>query len=107
MAEPPEDELAMCGIAGFSGAFAEDALREAGQVLAHRGPDDSGIYLNDDGIGLIHRRLSIIDLSPSGAQPMASADRSLIVTFNGEIYNYRELRAQLIAQGERFRGASD
>ena len=97
----------MCGIAGFSGTFAEDALREAGQVLAHRGPDDSGLYLNDDGIGLIHRRLSIIDLSPLGAQPMASADGSVVVTFNGEIYNYRELREQLVARGDRFRGSSD
>jgi len=97
----------MCGIAGFSGTFAEDALREAGQVLAHRGPDDSGLYLNDDGIGLIHRRLSIIDLSPLAAQPMATPDGSVVVTFNGEIYNYRELRAQLLAAGETFRSSSD
>jgi asparagine synthase (glutamine-hydrolysing) len=97
----------MCGIAGFSGAFSDEALREAGQLIAHRGPDDFGVYVNDQGIGLIHRRLSIIDLSPAGAQPMASPDGTVVVIFNGEIYNYRELRDELIRGGVCFRGHSD
>ncbi|MEX2156171.1 MAG: asparagine synthase (glutamine-hydrolyzing) [Gemmatimonadales bacterium] len=97
----------MCGIAGFSGTFSEDMLLDAGRLIAHRGPDDSGIYLNHQGIGLVHRRLSIIDLSPLGAQPMASPDGALVVVFNGEIYNYRELRDELIGRKASFRGHSD
>jgi asparagine synthase (glutamine-hydrolysing) len=97
----------MCGIAGFSGAFSDEMLREAGKLIAHRGPDDCGVYVNDQGIGLIHRRLSIIDLSPMGAQPMASPDGAVVLIFNGEIYNYRELRDELIGRGVRFRGHSD
>ncbi len=97
----------MCGLAGFSGAFSEERLREAGRLLAHRGPDDSGVYLNDHGIGLVHRRLSIIDLSPLGAQPMASSDGAIVIVFNGEIYNFRELRDDLSRRGVAFRGHSD
>jgi len=97
----------MCGIAGFSGAFSHTMLQEAGQLIAHRGPDACGVYVNDQGIGLIHRRLSIIDLSPTGAQPMTSPDGAVVVVFNGEIYNYRELRDRLICQGVAFRGHSD
>jgi asparagine synthase (glutamine-hydrolysing) len=97
----------MCGIAGFSGAFSHKMLHEAGQLIAHRGPDACGVYVNDQGIGLIHRRLSIIDPSPMGAQPMASPDGAVVVVFNGEIYNYRELRDELIGRGVSFRGHSD
>ena len=99
--------LTMCGIAGFSGEFTEHGLRLALGRLAHRGPDGSGVYLNDCGIGLAHRRLSIIDLSDSGAQPMASEDGVVVITFNGEIYNYRELRDELTQKGVVFRGHSD
>jgi asparagine synthase (glutamine-hydrolysing) len=76
-------------------------------MIAHRGPDDSGVYLNDLGIGLAFRRLAIIDLSPLGAQPMASPDGKVVIVFNGEIYNYRELRDELAARGVGFRGHSD
>jgi len=70
-------------------------------VIRHRGPDDAdALHLPDEGIGLAHRRLSIIDLSASGRQPMWDATRSVCIVYNGEIYNYRELRREL--EGERF-----
>jgi len=97
----------MCGLAGFAGKFTEQSLRDAGERIAHRGPDDAGTYLNDRGIGLTFRRLAIIDLSPLGAQPMASPDGRVVIAFNGEIYNYRELREELLARGVSFRGHSD
>jgi len=79
-----------------------------GDALAHRGPDASGTYLSPDGrLGLSHRRLSILDLSPAGAQPMFSADGSLVLSFNGEVYNYREIREELTGLGHAFRGGSD
>ncbi len=105
----------MCGIAG---AFAIDgrlrdvdpaasALRMA-DALAHRGPDGRGAWGDANvGIGLGHRRLSIIDLSPTGAQPMTSADGRYVISYNGEVYNFPELRAELEARGHRFRGTSD
>ena len=73
---------------------------------AHRGPDDSGTYL-DGPVGLGHRRLSILDLSPLGHQPMVSPDGRLVIVFNGEIFNYLELRAELVACGHSFRTSSD
>jgi asparagine synthase (glutamine-hydrolysing) len=76
--------------------------------MRHRGPDDAGLWWSGDGrVGLAHRRLAIIDLSPTGHQPMADASGRLHVTHNGEIYNYRELRRELEARGHRFRTASD
>src|SRR5258708_29686963 len=76
--------------------------------MAPRGPDGAGLWLSGDRrVGLAHRRLAIIDLSESGAQPMSSDDGALTITFNGEIYNYRELRAQLESRGHRFRTNSD
>ena len=101
----------MCGIAGKFFFDRErrvetELLRAMNRVLAHRGPDDSGIF-QDGAIGLAHRRLSIIDLSPGGHQPMANADGTLWITYNGEIYNFRELRAGLEADGVRFRSQSD
>lgn len=101
----------MCGIAGYfdcSGRFEGTALRSALRALAHRGPDDSGIFEDPDlGIGLAHARLSILDLSSLGHQPMMTDDRNLVLVFNGEIYNYRELRAELEDRGVVFRGQSD
>lgn len=98
----------MCGIAGFSGDFSEDQLKHASRSIAHRGPDAEGIWFNRrDGIGLAHRRLSILDLSPTGAQPMVSRDGAVVLVFNGEIYNFRELRSELETKGDRFRGHSD
>jgi asparagine synthase (glutamine-hydrolysing) len=100
----------MCGIAGI---FHPDVpkpvdparVRAMCDVLAHRGPDGSGIW-TAPGVGLGHRRLSIIDLD-GGAQPMASADGALVVSFNGEIYNFQEVRAELEARGHIFRTESD
>src|SRR5436190_15437318 len=89
----------MCGIAGFlsGGARSQDqnaaVLRQMADRLRHRGPDDEGIWVDAEaGISLAQRRLSIIDLSPAGHQPMLSACQRYVVVFNGEIYNYRELR---------------
>lgn len=100
----------MCGIAGiFDGAarapIDEAILRKMTRAIAHRGPDGEGIYASD-GIGLGHRRLAIIDLA-GGAQPMWSSDGSHCVVFNGEIYNYRELAAELTALGYAFTSRSD
>lgn len=96
----------MCGIAGYFGDFAPSLLAEMGAAIAHRGPDGQGAWA-EGRVGLAHARLAIIDLSPAGAQPMASADRRVVVTFNGEIYNFRELRNRLTGEGVAFRGASD
>lgn len=99
----------MCGITGFAGCERLDAaavvLRMAG-ALAHRGPDDEGAWAGD-GTAFGFRRLSILDLSPTGRQPMATPDGRLVVAFNGEIYNFVELRAELESAGEAFRGTSD
>ena len=95
----------MCGITGFAG-FRDDALlhRMNGRML-HRGPDDDGVYLSES-ISLAMRRLSIIDLA-GGRQPIHNEDKTVWVVFNGEIYNYRELREQLIAKGHTFATQSD
>jgi len=104
----------MCGIAAIF-AYGESAppvdraevIRMRDQMFA-RGPDGEGEWFSEDGrIGLGHRRLTIIDLSPAGAQPMWNADHSLAIIFNGEIYNYRELRSQLSADGYPFRSHCD
>ena len=104
----------MCGVAGvyaYSNSAApvdRDELRAVRDHMAARGPDGSGEWYSPDGrVGLGHRRLAIIDLSPGGAQPMASADGQLVISFNGEIYNYRELRAELQAKGRVFTSGSD
>ncbi|MHA1107545.1 MAG: asparagine synthase (glutamine-hydrolyzing) [Alphaproteobacteria bacterium] len=100
--------LAMCGIAGFLGPWSETLLDAMGTELAHRGPDGDGIFFDAPaGVGLAHRRLSIIDLTDAAAQPMASPEGRYAITFNGEIYNYRELRRTLEAAGVAFRSASD
>lgn len=100
----------MCGIAGlynFDGAPAEHALlRRMADALAHRGPDGDGVYA-DGAIGLAHRRLAIIDLSPAGQQPMVTEDGRFALTYNGEIYNFQELRAELQARGRRFHSRTD
>jgi asparagine synthase (glutamine-hydrolysing) len=97
----------MCGIAGILGKeVSPQAIHHCSDVLAHRGPDAVGIYHQDD-VCLIHRRLSIIDLSDAANQPMYSEDGRWVIVFNGEIYNYRELRAQLEQQGIRFTTQSD
>jgi asparagine synthase (glutamine-hydrolysing) len=84
------------------------AIDDMSRALAHRGPDGHGAWLDREaGIALGHRRLAIIDLSPTGHQPMASASRELILTYNGEVFNHGELRAELEARGHRFVGRSD
>ena len=100
----------MCGIAGqlrFDGAAADVAVgRRMGELLKHRGPDDQDVYASGPCV-LAHRRLSIIDLSAAGRQPMASADGRYHIVYNGEIYNYVELRQQLIQRGHVFRTHTD
>lgn len=98
----------MCGIAGFSGGYERELLIAMSTSIAHRGPDDSGIWLHETkSVGLTHRRLSIIDLSPEAAQPMSNAQETITIAFNGEIYNYRELRKELQAKGYVFKTSSD
>jgi asparagine synthase (glutamine-hydrolysing) len=92
----------VCGICGTVGRANEAELRQMARAMAHRGPDGEGVKaFPESGAGLGHRRLAIIDPTPAGAQPMAFADRWWI-TYNGELYNFRELRAELEARGERF-----
>lgn len=98
----------MCGIAGFSGYYDLHLLEAMSSTIAHRGPDDEGVWYDQHcGVGLAHRRLSIIDLSPSGHQPMSDAARRAVISFNGEIYNYRDLRGGLESVGYRFNSTTD
>jgi glutamate synthase domain-containing protein 1 len=105
----------MCGIAGmvdWRAASSADLLRSIGEemveTLRHRGPDGGGVRVEaEGGVVLGQRRLAIIDLSPSGAQPMHSADRRYVITFNGEVYNYRDIRRELQAVGRSMRSDSD
>src|SRR2546426_8578742 len=98
----------MCGIVGYSGAFEVSLLEQMSALLAHRGPDGEGIWVDRRaGVGLAHRRLAILELTDTGAQPMASEDDAAVVVFNGEIYNHGELRDELQAMGFTFRGRSD
>src|SRR5579864_4379668 len=94
----------MCGIAGFVGREGElasaDALRSMTNTIVHRGPDEEGLYVNGY-VGLGMRRLSIIDLS-GGQQPIYNEDRTVAVVFNGEIYNFPDLRRELENRGHRF-----
>lgn len=98
----------MCGIAGIIGRPDRTVISAMTDGLAHRGPDDAGcVVFDEQGVALGHRRLSIIDLSAAGHQPMCNAARDLWITFNGEIYNYRELREELRAHGYVFRSSTD
>ena len=98
----------MCGLIGYSGDFKEDNLKAGLLEINHRGPDDSGVFFNEAAnIGLGHNRLSIQDLSSLGHQPMISDDGTVALVFNGEIYNFKELRKELIAKGYKFKGNSD
>jgi asparagine synthase (glutamine-hydrolysing) len=101
----------MCGITGFFNYFSQDSehiLDRMTATLVTRGPDSQGIWLDPQaGIGFGHRRLAIIDLSPEGHQPMTSASGRYVITFNGEIYNYQQIKADLTSIGHKFRGGSD
>ncbi|MDR2704783.1 MAG: asparagine synthase (glutamine-hydrolyzing) [Planctomycetaceae bacterium] len=101
----------MCGICGAvwgepSKAINRTILDAMTDILRHRGPDDRGTFLQS-GIALGHRRLAIIDLTPSGLQPMPNEDETVWIVFNGEIYNFEQLRRELISRGHRFRSESD
>lgn len=100
----------MCAIAGLvrldGGPVSPSILQAMTDAIAHRGPDGEGHWIEGN-VGLGHRRLAIIDLSPGGRQPMMSADHRYLLTYNGEIYNYRELRAELEARGYWFRSQTD
>lgn len=98
----------MCGIYGYAGDHHPELLHRMGDAVIHRGPDDSGAWCDEAGrVGLGHRRLSIIDLSPLGRQPLSNEDGTVWISFNGEIYNYQKLRADLEARGHVFRSHTD
>ena len=102
----------MCGIVGFKTSkqylILKEDLSKAVITLRHRGPDDEGLFFDEgEGLGLGHRRLSIIDLSESGHQPMASDDGEIHIVYNGEVYNFHEIRNELWGSGYRFFGSSD
>jgi len=102
----------MCGIAGMAGIVDDFLLRKMLAITRHRGPDDSGIYATnghgvESSVAIGNNRLSIIDLSPAGHQPMCNEDGTLWVAYNGEMYNFPELRGELIRDGHQFRSNSD
>ncbi len=102
----------MCGIFGvinFGGQPVDkERVLSARDILAHRGPDDKGIFISDEGnVALTQRRLSILDLSPAGHQPMFSEDKRFVIVYNGEIYNYRLLKKELEADGIIFNSNTD
>jgi asparagine synthase (glutamine-hydrolysing) len=102
----------MCGIVGFMSEKKFPSLKqelpEAVSRLTHRGPDDAGIYFDEEaGVGLAHRRLSVIDLSRAGRQPMKSNDESVYAVYNGEVYNFREIRKTLAGHGHQFNTSTD
>ena len=100
----------MCGIVGIfnidGSPVSVTVLRKMANMIAHRGPDGEGFYV-DSFIGLGHRRLAIIDLSPKGYQPMITEDGKFIISYNGEIYNFLELKVQLEAKGYAFHSKTD
>ena len=95
----------MCGITGFNWAD-RDLIKKMTFLIEHRGPDDSGFFI-DKNISLGHRRLSILDLSAKGHQPMYNENRDILVVFNGEIYNYSMLKNALLKEGHKFFSSSD
>ena len=100
----------MCGIVGRLNIDGKPVnktdINRMAQKIQHRGPDNQGIYVNGL-VGLGNRRLSIIDLSSTGNQPIFNEDKSVVLVFNGEIYNFQELRRRLIKKGHKFRSKSD
>ncbi|MCH7867401.1 MAG: asparagine synthase (glutamine-hydrolyzing) [Myxococcales bacterium] len=98
----------MCGIAGYAGLHRPELLGPMTDAMIHRGPDDSGTWCDAEGeIGLGHRRLSIIDLTAAGRQPMSNAQGTIWITYNGELYNYPEHRERLLSKGYEFRNQTD
>jgi asparagine synthase (glutamine-hydrolysing) len=100
----------VCGVFSYAGPerVTEDVIITMRDTMIHRGPDDKGAFVSLDGqIGLGHRRLSIIDLSEAGRQPLSNEDETVWTTYNGEIYNYQELTSELKAKGHRFSSRTD
>jgi len=102
----------LCGFVGFVGGKRFDDLKEnlakAAALLQHRGPDDSGIFFDEKaGVGLAHRRLSIIDLSVAGRQPMSGDNGKVHIVYNGEVYNFRDIRKELVKRGHSFVTGTD
>lgn len=102
----------MCGVAGYISSLKQtknkNGLNNVLNIMKHRGPDGNGIYESKNhNVALVHTRLAIIDLSKSANQPMHTLDKKIVLSFNGEIYNYLELRNELIAEGVKFRTYSD
>lgn len=96
----------MCGICGFVNYREDELLKRMTRVLSHRGPDGEGFFISSN-VSFGHRRLSIIDLSNKGKQPMFNEDKTVVIVFNGEIFNFQELREKLIKLGHRFRSKTD
>src|SRR5690349_17478176 len=100
----------MCGVAGVldltGGPVSSVSIRAMTDAIAHRGPDSEGCFC-DGPIGLGHRRLAIIDPSPAGHQPMLTQDGRFVLSYNGEVYNFNELRAELESLGHRFHSRTD
>src|SRR3990167_2437359 len=101
----------MCGIVGFCSCnekVDKAILTSMRDALTHRGPDDAGIYIDEENnVGLGHRRLSILDLSSLGHQPMSNENGSIWITYNGEVYNFKQIRPELEKRGHIFRSKSD
>ena len=102
----------MCGIVGYcsnmDASSFRDSMSAATDLLSHRGPDDAGLFFDDEhGVGMGHRRLSIIDLSTTGHQPMDSDDGNSVIVFNGEVYNFSDIKKELTGFGHQFKGTSD
>lgn len=98
----------MCGISGYVGDFSAELLKKMTDAQAHRGPDADGHFVDEEArVGLGHRRLSIVDLSAGGAQPMHSYDGRYVTVFNGEIYNFKTLASELKTKGYQFNENSD
>ena len=101
----------MCGIVGISSKYPiadRSLLVRMRDTMTHRGPDDAGLWWSPDGcLGLAHRRLSIIDLSPAGHQPMATEDGRFVLVYNGEVFNFREMRIELESLGHHFHSRTD
>src|SRR5437588_4205271 len=98
----------MCGICGIVGSADRNAIESMTNSLAHRGPDDYGVKLFESApVALGHRRLSILDLSALGHQPMTDSENRLWITYNGEIYNYHDVRTLLTAKGYSFKSNCD
>jgi asparagine synthase (glutamine-hydrolysing) len=98
----------MCGIAGLAGEFVPGLVSRMNAIQKHRGPDGQGVFEDPiAGAALAHVRLFILDLTPAAAQPMYSPDGRFVLVYNGEIYNFKELRDELIARGHSFKSTGD